>query len=141
MERVLVVDCEPGAGAQVRERLLQQGLEAIARDDGESAVITLESGERVLIMRRAAAMDLDEIALLVRQALQSLDTVSPPRASPPPDPRPSPLIGDSEGIRGIRQTISRLRSKPSLPVLITGESGVGKATTARALHAETAAGG
>ncbi|MBI1358284.1 MAG: AAA domain-containing protein [Acidobacteria bacterium] len=43
------------------------------------------------------------------------------------------LIGASEGIRKVRETIRKL-SRDQSPVLITGESGVGKELVARALH-------
>jgi DNA-binding NtrC family response regulator len=44
------------------------------------------------------------------------------------------LIGDSEGIRGVRTTILRAAASP-FPVLIEGESGSGKELAARAIHA------
>ena len=45
----------------------------------------------------------------------------------------SPLIGDSQAMRRLHETIERIAPIPS-PVLITGESGSGKELVARELH-------
>ena len=47
--------------------------------------------------------------------------------------QPSPLIGESEAMTGLRAVIGRLAGIPS-PVLILGESGTGKELVARELH-------
>jgi two-component system nitrogen regulation response regulator NtrX len=45
----------------------------------------------------------------------------------------SPLLGSSEGMRGLKEQIERVAPVPS-PVLILGESGTGKELVARELH-------
>ena len=50
--------------------------------------------------------------------------------------QPSPLIGESEAMAGLRAMIGRLAGIPS-PVLILGESGTGKELVARELHRQS----
>jgi two-component system, NtrC family, response regulator AtoC len=52
-------------------------------------------------------------------------------------PAPVALIGDSAQMRAIVGAIGRLSELPTTAVLVTGETGVGKATIARALHLQT----
>ena len=63
---------------------------------------------------------------------------APVRPSPPTDPAFVPqLVGETPAIRAIKQTIERLSSSPATSVLVTGESGSGKDTVARAIHVAT----
>jgi len=48
------------------------------------------------------------------------------------------LLGASDEIEEVRRKILRAAAHPSTPVLIRGETGVGKEPTARAIHAESA---
>ncbi len=50
------------------------------------------------------------------------------------DPTQFGLVGDSPQLQGVLRTIAKLKTNES-PVLIVGESGVGKELVARALHA------
>jgi two-component system nitrogen regulation response regulator GlnG len=51
------------------------------------------------------------------------------------------LLGASDEIEDVRRKILRAAAHPSTPVLIRGETGVGKEPTARAIHAESARAG
>jgi two-component system nitrogen regulation response regulator GlnG len=48
------------------------------------------------------------------------------------------LLGASDEIEDVRRKILRAAANPNVPVLIRGETGVGKEPTARAIHAESA---
>src|SRR5690606_6860219 len=83
----------------------------------------------------------EEVSILTQRALSEDHGVSR-RSSIPPSSEPPPvLVGESAEIRAIRDAIQRLRARPTTSVLITGESGSGKDTVARLLHAETNQGG
>ncbi|MFO7177359.1 MAG: sigma-54 dependent transcriptional regulator [Pseudomonadota bacterium] len=83
----------------------------------------------------------EEVSILVQRALSEDHGISR-RSSIPPSPEPPPvLIGESAEIKAIRDAIQRLKARPTTSVLITGESGSGKDTVARLLHAETNQGG
>ncbi|HET9953138.1 MAG TPA: sigma 54-interacting transcriptional regulator, partial [Polyangiaceae bacterium] len=51
------------------------------------------------------------------------------------------MIGESAKMKAIRRVVERLGERPTTTVLITGESGSGKDTIARVLHAQTSQGG
>jgi DNA-binding NtrC family response regulator len=55
--------------------------------------------------------------------------------------RPGPLLGSSRAVRRLLETIERVASTPRTTVLITGETGVGKETVAREIHARSARAG
>src|SRR5690606_24922539 len=83
----------------------------------------------------------EEVSILTQRALSEDHGVSR-RSSIPPSSEPPPvLVGESAESRAIRDAIQRLRARPTTSVLITGESGSGKDTVARLLHAETNQGG
>jgi DNA-binding NtrC family response regulator len=85
-----------------------------------------------------APMSSEEVALLVRRALMSREIQAKYSSIWSSAAFHSfVLIGNSPGLRTLREAISRLSAKPTVPVLIVGESGVGKNTAASALHAET----
>ena len=82
----------------------------------------------------------DELSILVRRALA--DERVRRLSSPPNGELEAPvLIGETNEIRGIRNAIKRLAQRPTTTVLILGESGSGKDTVARVLHAESNQGG
>ena len=51
------------------------------------------------------------------------------------------LLGASDAIEDVRRKILRAAAHPKTPVLLRGETGVGKEPTARAIHAESARAG
>lgn len=78
----------------------------------------------------------EELSLLVRRALRSTQATRQNGMS-----AAAALIGETPAIRAIRETINRLSTSPTTSVLVTGESGTGKDTVARAIHAATNGGG
>lgn len=86
-------------------------------------------------------VSVDELSLLTGRALDVTAATRRARGLRPPEPVAEPvLIGETQGMRNIKDTIRRLRSSPATTVLIAGESGSGKDTIARAIHLETQAG-
>ena len=78
--------------------------------------------------------DLREVLGHVNKALNSKSTTSPKRADVAELAEPSmPLIGGSSAMQEVYRIIARL-TNTDLGVMITGESGTGKALVARTLH-------
>jgi len=109
----------------------------VIADSAEEAVAALRAGARY--SARAPASP-DEVSLLARRALEE------PRSSRPlgvtdvahaDDPVGALLVGETPAISAIRDTIRRVADSPSTTVLVVGESGTGKDTVARAVHAAT----
>lgn len=75
--------------------------------------------------------DLDDAVEIVRRALASRNCVHP--STPEPGPQPQELLGVSRVMQEIFRQIA-LVAPLNVPVLITGESGVGKELVARAIH-------
>ena len=80
----------------------------------------------------------EEVSLLVRRALEATIRSGAPVHRSRPKTRRSPTArGETPAMRAIKQTIERLSSSPATSVLVTGESGSGKDTVARAIHVAT----
>jgi two-component system nitrogen regulation response regulator GlnG len=95
---------------------------------GESRVIV---GDELLTMPRRIELDALDRGVVVQISIRTallLHRRTLPKLLPSCD-----LMGGSEGLETVRQQI--VRAAPySLPVLVTGETGVGKELVARALH-------
>ena len=79
---------------------------------------------------------LDELALSVQRLLRHRAEHSEPRPPAPalvPLSIETPMVGASAAMRAVREQIARCAPAPS-NVLITGESGTGRALAARAIH-------
>ena len=79
--------------------------------------------------------DADRLRATVGEAIRSRSQDVAPRIrrSQPPAPARSELIGDGPAMRSLQSSIDRV-AKSSAPVLITGETGVGKELVAHAIH-------
>lgn len=121
-------------------RLLQQ---LLAIDPALPVIVACSSSEESLEALNQGAfhvtrlpIHVEELALLAERAL----TDEPPRrrSSPPPRQNPRPvLVGECPEIRALRETARRLSLRPTTSVLVVGESGSGRGTIARLIHAET----
>lgn len=126
-----------GNGLEIIESLRERG------DETQSIVMTaFGSIENAVEAMRLGAYDYltkpvnpDELLMRVVKVLERKllgEEVSRLRAQL--DGRPdSPLIAESAAMRGISELVQRIRSQ-DVPVLITGETGVGKEVLARAIH-------
>lgn len=82
--------------------------------------------------------DLDAACDIVARALQRQTADHPSLAPPPPlDANAAEIIGRSRVMQDIFRQVA-LVARESVPVLITGESGVGKELVARAIHRRSA---
>ncbi len=123
-----------------------QGLELVAQINRDSvntpvAVITAYgSAENAVAALKAGAFDylakpvaLDALRNLVRSAVQVPGGVGQNAASATPHDLTARMLGGSDAVRDVRQSISRL-ARSMAPVSITGESGSGKELAARLVH-------
>jgi two-component system response regulator HydG len=79
--------------------------------------------------------DAERLRAMVVEAIRSRshELAPGPRRSQPLAPAPSKLIGDGPAMRSLHSSIDRV-AMSTAPVLITGETGVGKELVARAIH-------
>ncbi len=123
-----------------------QGLELVAQISRDSsntpvAVITAYgSAENAVAALKAGAFDylakpvaLDALRNLVRSAVQIPGGLGQNVISATPDDLTARMLGASDVVRDVRQSISRL-ARSMAPVSITGESGSGKELAARLVH-------
>lgn len=75
--------------------------------------------------------DLDELLAVIRRASTGAANIKPNRVQQGEDALP--LVGRSPAMQEVYRTLARV-ARSDLPVLITGESGVGKASLARVVH-------
>ena len=125
------------------------GLELLAelrRDDPELPVVLMTAYSSVkgaVVAMRGGAFhylakpfDLDEVALVVQQALETTRLRRELRhlRSRHGDSSIESLVGESEAMRGVKETLHKIAASPASTVLLTGESGTGKDLAARAIH-------
>jgi two-component system response regulator HydG len=118
--------------------------------DAATPVIALLSAQTAAIdVLRAGAfyvtrppLDVEEAALLTQRALESTQGLRAARsggnAAAEED---AMLVGETPAMNQLHAAIRRLGESPDTAVLITGESGTGKVTAARAIHAVAGRGG
>lgn len=82
--------------------------------------------------------DAEELRQIVARAIfgGQHPSHSPRRSSPPPLAGGPELVGTGEAMRALLTTVD-LVARSSAPVLVTGETGVGKELVARAIHARS----
>ncbi len=83
----------------------------------------------------AKPFDFSKLLDVVQRAERALDGAHV-KAAPPPDIPPTEMVGFSTEMIAVYKTISRA-APTDAPVLITGETGVGKEGIARALHSHS----
>lgn len=91
----------------------------------ETAVEALKAGAFDFVSK---PVDVKALRSMVSSAIR-IPTEPPDRSDRPAQK----LLGKSEGMMRVRQTIARL-ARSQAPVIISGESGVGKELAARAIH-------
>lgn len=119
---------------------LLRALRAI-QSEAPVIMVSASSAETLEALREGAyyvtrpPLTADEVSILIRRALAEHARPEARREDSPPV-----LIGNDPAIEAIREAVGRLASKPAT-VLITGESGTGKAAVGRLLHWTTQQGG
>lgn len=99
------------------------------------AVQAMRAGATDFMVKPVSA---DRLQIAIRQALRpgvadDLDGVAPRRGRPMPV---TDILGDSRAIRAVLGLVARAANS-TIPILIEGESGVGKELIARAIHARS----
>jgi DNA-binding NtrC family response regulator len=103
----------------------------------QTAVSAIKRGAYQYVTKPA---DLDEVVIILNKALEErvlrgrLTRIAARERELHGVAR---LVGDSQALRDVRQTIQRIAATPQTTVLVTGESGTGKDLVARAIHAES----
>jgi two-component system response regulator PilR (NtrC family) len=101
-----------------------------AYGSAENAVAALKAGAFDYL---AKPVDLEQLRLLVRSALQQPPELAASRGQTTAGGAMARLVGDAPAMRQLRSMITRLAHSMA-PVLVFGESGSGKELVARAIH-------
>ena len=96
----------------------------------DTAVNALKAGAFDFVSK---PVDLAVLRRLVQSALKLSEERKAEPTEPEPSLGPSPLLGESQPIETVRQTIAKV-ARSQAPVYITGESGSGKELVARLIH-------
>jgi two-component system, NtrC family, response regulator AtoC len=143
--------CEEGVDLVLLDRRLPDGdgldlLSELRRDDPDLPVVLMTAFSSVkgavAAMRGGAfhyvakPFDLDEVVLVVQQALETTRLRRELRHLRARDGGSSidSLVGKSESMLAVKDTLSKIATSPASTVLLTGESGTGKDLAARAIH-------
>ena len=119
-----------------RIRAARPDLPLIAIGSSQSAMTAVQMAQCGVADYLVKPFDLEHMLKAVRSALLSpaLSAGDVSSGDNLPEQR---LVGESAAIKNVRQMISRLKMS-GLPVVITGESGTGKALLARLMHDNSA---
>jgi DNA-binding NtrC family response regulator len=129
MARLLLVDPNILERALVAQHLRERGYEILESNDIEEAKQLARQHDAALVVSDAAKAEMaaTEAGATVQRLVTR--TARAPR-----------LVGESAGMRQLREELDRLASLAGTNVFIVGEPGSGKSTVARALHAKDGAG-
>jgi two-component system, NtrC family, response regulator AtoC len=124
------------SGMQVLERIKATSPETpVIMMTGYSSVETAVEAMRFGAYDYATKpLDLEAIVPLVAKALTDSEPQRELRSVRSGAAGVASLVGESTGLRAVRDLISRVAESPVLTVLVTGESGTGKDLAARTLH-------
>jgi two-component system, NtrC family, response regulator AtoC len=129
MARLLLVDPNVMERGLVAQHLRERGYEILESNDIEEAKRLAGERDAALVVSEAAKAE-----MAASEASASTQTAVTRTARAPR------LVGESTGMRQLREEIDRLASLPGTHVFVVGEPGSGKSTAARALHAKDGAG-
>lgn len=129
-------------GIELLERLRKRRLHVpvIIMTAHSSVQTAVEAMRRGAFHYLQKPVNLEEMRMLLKKAIGRNERTSVSQPSPQGEAAAYPIegiLGDSEPIRRVRQTIEMLRDVPGTIVLIRGETGTGKNLVARTIHANS----
>ncbi|MFQ5829768.1 MAG: sigma-54-dependent transcriptional regulator [Candidatus Methylomirabilia bacterium] len=137
---VLDLILQDGTGIEVLQELkaLWPWLPVIISTAYPEIRSVVESMRRGALDYLVKPVDAEALAETCRAALPNTPPMTEPTSSPK---APVELIGESEATQNLREAVQRIARSHATAILITGEPGVGKQRTARAIHAAGARAG
>ncbi len=129
-------------GIELLERLRKRRLHVpvIIMTAHSSVQTAVEAMRRGAFHYLQKPVNLEEMRMLLKKAIGRNERTSVLPPSPKGEAAAYPIegiLGESEPIRRVRQTIEMLRDVPGTIVLIRGETGTGKNLVARTIHANS----